>query len=221
MPEADTTPIAVDLDGTLIKTDLMVEACAWMWKHKPLRMLWLILAEGSMSRARFKWTLYSEVTFDPQPLNERLVVWLGERKKEGRKLILATAAPQFSAEAMARQMGDLFDEAVGSTREENRRYKKKARWLVGRFGEKKFDYIGNSQADIPVWQAARAAYNVNPSKRLKTEAKEAGLLLIQIAESAQAEAMEKWDDWLRTWKWLRWVLLIIAVIIVSCGGLRK
>jgi hypothetical protein len=184
-------------------------------------MLWLALVEGTMSRARFKWKLYGQSCFAPPACNEALLAWLKERKKEGRYLILMSAAPQFRADSVAGNLQGLFDEVVGSTQNENRRYKKKADWLVKRFGRKQFDYVGNSQADIPAWQASATAYNVNPSKSLKKSALAAGVVLVQLAECPQAEAMERWDDWLRVWKWLRWALLLLLIVLVSCGTLKK
>jgi len=218
---SESAPIAVDLDGTLIQSDSAAEAVYWMWTHRPLRMLWLFLIEGTMSRARFKWKLYSEVPFAKPVFNAKLVIWLNERKQDGRKILLVSAAPQFRAESVAGALPGLFDEVVGSTQDENRRYKKKARWLIQRFGGGKFDYVGNSQADIPVWLAASKAYNVNPSKNLRRSAQSLGVTLVQLAESPQAEAMEAWDDWLRIWKWLRWASLIFLVVLVSCGTLRR
>lgn len=212
--------IAVDLDGTLMCGDSMLEALSWMWAHKAWRMLWLLLTETFMSRAQFKWKLYSEVKFFSMKWNEPLIDWLRQRKAAGQKIVLATAAPQFRAEEIAQVMGGLFDEVIGSTQSENRRAKNKAKVLERRFGIRGFDYVGNSQADLPVWKAAKVAYNVNPSKRLRLAAAGAGVELILVAENPQSAVMEGWDDCLRTWKWLRWALLLIIIGVVSCGGLH-
>jgi phosphoserine phosphatase len=230
MKGKENLPLVVDLDGTLIAADSMIEACAWLWKNRPWKMISLVLCELIWSRARFKWALYKLVPTSEIgqriPFNEPLVEWLKKQKSEGRKIILMSATPQFWVDEMGEitkeKFGNgIFDEYVGSTRTQNRRAGKKAKFLVKRFGRNGFDYIGNGQADIPVWHAARVAYNVNPSRRLIAAARGCGVELAQVAENPQCRTMEAWDDWVRVWRRLRWFFLIAIAALLFCGGLRR
>lgn len=164
-------PLVVDLDGTLLKVDSMDEAMRWLLLRKPLRLIWYMIAKLSMGRAPFKWALYGEVEMGVLPFNTELVEWLKGQKAAGRKLVLASATPQFYVEKIGKRLGDLFDEFIGSTPTVNRRSKKKAAVLVEKWGEKGFDYMGNSAADVAVWRHAHTAYNVNPSKALAAKLK--------------------------------------------------
>lgn len=52
---------------------------------------------------------------------------------------------------------DLFDEVLASDGTRNLRGAEKAAALVARFGERGFDYAGDSPVDLPVWRQARHA----------------------------------------------------------------
>ncbi len=195
-------PLAVDLDGTLIKTDSLLEACAALWCAEPFAFVRLLFSSVFSSAAAFKWALFSRVDLQTLevPFSEALLEWLRAQKASGRSLLLVSATPQFWVErlaARAAEAGLRFDESIGSTPVENRRGKGKAAYLVKRFGRGGFDYVGNSQADMAVWAAAGTAYNVNPSRRLAEFARKRKIELLQIASQEQSPFMERWDEFLR------------------------
>jgi len=87
---------------------------------------------------------------------------IAQRKAAGCKVLLVTASDQLIADAIAAHL-KVFDEAIGSDGATNLKGAAKAALLVKRFGRGGFDYAGDSAADIPVWEAARHAYAVNPA----------------------------------------------------------
>jgi 4-hydroxybenzoate polyprenyltransferase/phosphoserine phosphatase len=154
-------PLVVDLDGTLLRTDLLWESVARRLRQNPLA-LFQILLWSLAGRARLKQRLAACVQLDPVPLpyNEPFLEWLRAEKKSGRRLVLATASDRALAQPVADHVG-LFDEVLASDGETNLRSENKLRALTQRFGERGFDYAGNSAADLAVWRGAHAAVVVN------------------------------------------------------------
>src|SRR5262245_35062421 len=156
-----TPPLCIDLDGTVLKTDLLWESFIEFIKHDPLGCLllpfWLL-----GGRACLKSELASRVQLDPStlPYNEDFVDFLRKEKAQGRRLVLVTAADSLLARGVADYLG-LFDEVLASDGKLNLSGEKKAAGLAERFGERGFDYAGNSGVDLAVWQRARQALVVN------------------------------------------------------------
>ena len=169
-PRGAQIPLCVDLDGTLIKTDLLWESLARLLRQNPLRFL-SILVWWTRGRAYLKQELARRVSIDPAtlPYNQPFLAFLREQKNAGRKLILATAFDQKGAILVANHVG-LFDEVLASDGRINLRGKNKLKRLTEKFGERGFDYAGNSSADIPVWRGAHEAIVVNASRFLANRA---------------------------------------------------
>lgn len=162
---ADTSrsgvPLCVDLDGTLIRSDLLFEGLAGLAKagFGPLFQASLWISKG---KAGFKRELANSVAFEPStlPYELRLLEFLRREKGQGRRLVLVTASDRIWAEKVAEHLA-IFDEVMGSDGTTNLGGEAKARALVERFGERGFDYAGNGPADRPVWKMARRAIAVN------------------------------------------------------------
>jgi apolipoprotein N-acyltransferase len=163
-------PLVVDLDGTLIRTDVMWESLARALKKNPFA-IFQILFWWIRGRAFLKKKLAARVQINPAtlPYNEKFLDWLRAEKKSGRKIILATASDLQMAKPIADYVG-FFDEILASDGKTNLRGENKLRALTEKFGERGFDYAGNSSADFPVWRGAREAIVVNASRRVLREA---------------------------------------------------
>ncbi len=172
MPPEPTAkiPLVVDLDGTLLRTDMMWEAIAQILRRNPLA-IFQILFWWSRGRAKLKQKLAARFQMDAAnlPYHETLLTWLRAEKNSGRKIILATASDLKLAQPVAAHIG-LFDEVLASDGKTNLRSENKARLLVEKFGREGFDYAGNSSADFAVWHAARGAVIVNASPRVRAAA---------------------------------------------------
>ncbi len=163
-------PLCVDLDGTLIKTDVVWESLVLLLRHRPLSCLavplWLLFG-----RAYLKAQLAKRVQLDPAllPYNQPLLEFLRGEKSRGRTVLLVTAADSLLARCVAEYVG-LFDSVMASDGKRNLRGKYKGARLVERFGERGFDYAGNSSVDLAVWRHARQAIVVNARPRLSHQA---------------------------------------------------
>jgi apolipoprotein N-acyltransferase len=169
-PQKIPVPLSVDLDGTLIKTDLLWESLARLLRQNPLAVL-AVLFWWIRGRAFLKHQLARRVTIDPAalPYNEPFLNFLREQKSAGRKLILATASDLKMALPVANHIG-LFDEVLASDGKTNLRSANKLKALTEKFGERGFDYAGNSAADLAVWRGAREAIVVNASRAILKQA---------------------------------------------------
>jgi apolipoprotein N-acyltransferase len=172
LPRESQVPLCVDLDGTLIKTDLLWEALAQLLRRNPLQ-LFPVLLWWMRGRAFLKQQLARRVSIDPAtlPYKESLLAFLREQKIAGRQLVLATASDRDMVLPVASYVG-LFDEVLASDGRTNLRGPNKLKVLVEKFGERGFDYAGNSSADLPVWRGARLAIVVNAGPALVKRAAE-------------------------------------------------
>ncbi|HRD98405.1 MAG TPA: haloacid dehalogenase-like hydrolase, partial [Rubrivivax sp.] len=164
--------VVVDLDGTLIHTDLLHESALKLLREDSLAVLrmpfWL--ARG---KAALKDQIATRVALDVQslPYHQPLLAWLREQRASGRTLVLCTASNERFAQAVAHHLG-LFDAVIASDAEVNVSARRKAQILVDRYGEKAFDYAGNSADDLQVWPHARQALLVNAGPRVAARARQ-------------------------------------------------
>ncbi len=159
-------PLAVDLDGTLIFTDVTYETLKVYLTRQPWKFF-LPLLWWMKGRAYIKKRLAQEVTLDPRRLiyNKSLISYLKKEKQQGRVLILATAADEPCAQLVADHLG-LFDQVIASDGITNLRSQAKAQKLVQMFGEKQFLYAGNSASDLAVWAVSYKGLAVNTPRRV-------------------------------------------------------
>jgi len=157
--EADSLPLVVDLDGTLVAGDIAMESLITVARRNLRSFLCVLALVLFASRARLKAYLALHDPVDPEGLAFRPAVLdlIAQARAGGRPVILASAAHQANVRRVAHHLG-LFDAALGSTSRSNLRGKAKLDAIRATLGEQRFDYVGDSMADRPIWQAARTAY---------------------------------------------------------------
>ena len=203
-------PIVVDLDGTLIHTDMLHESALWLLRDNPLHVLripcWLMSGKSVLKRK-----LAGDAQFHPAslPYNQPLLAWLQGQRAQGRKLILCTASDRAIANAISSHLG-MFDEVMASDGKVNLAGRSKAEALARRFGEGGFDYVGNSGADLAVWALARRAIVVNASDRIVDRARrqfEVEHVFPRAGRSLHALARV-----LRVHQWMKNLLLFVPLL---------
>ncbi len=162
----------VDLDGTLISGDTLVISLRELARHRPWSILLLpfFVLRG---RAAFKAHVADRVTLDPAKLPYRhdVLEFLKEEKTRGRTLILATAAHRSIGEPVAAYLG-IFDDVMTSDRVQNLKGRGKLDAILERVDNGSFDYMGDSTADIPLFEKARESLLVNPTPALLARVKQ-------------------------------------------------
>ncbi len=163
----DTTPLIVDVDGTLIRSDLLFEASLQLVGSQPWNS-WKLVAWLTGGKASLKKTLAE--TADPHiatiPLRAETVAAIEDARAAGRPVWLASASDERWVEQIAERIGGV-DGVMGSDGVTNLSGSKKASALVERFGPKGFDYIGDHMVDIPIWEAARRPIVIAQTGRLE------------------------------------------------------
>ena len=160
--EADI-PLCVDLDGTLVRTDTLIECLFALLRDNPWQAFQIPywLGKGLPYTKRKIQSLHS-IDAGLLPYNQDVLDFVKRERSKGRRTVLVTASHQDLAAKVAEHL-QCFDEAHGTENEQNLEGRRKARLLTERFGPRGFDYVGNSPADIPVWQNARISFTVNGS----------------------------------------------------------
>jgi len=183
-------PLVVDLDGTLVRSDLLIEAAFSELGRRP-RSLWDMVVALSRGKAALKDRLSEPVDFDPGmlPYDDEVLARLHAARAEGRPVYLASASHRRLVEAVAEHVG-LFDGWFATDEMTNLAGEAKARRLVEAFGERGFDYIGNDAADLPVWSRADTAIAVRAPASVARE-------LARIAPEAEHLPHRRpgWKTW--------------------------
>ncbi len=203
-------PLAVDLDGTLIRTDMMWESLVRLLRKNPLTAVCSLfgLLRG---RAYFKQQLAARIQVDPTsvPYHEPFLRWLQEQKHNGRTLVLATASDISMAKPIAAHVG-LFAEVMASDGKTNLRNAAKRNALTRQFGERGFDYAGNSRDDLGVWSGAREAVVVNaPAVLARCAAETTKVRQTFLDQSSRARSLGRA---LRPHQWIKNLILFVPVL---------
>jgi 4-hydroxybenzoate polyprenyltransferase/phosphoglycolate phosphatase-like HAD superfamily hydrolase len=202
---ASQTPLVVDLDGTLCRTDTLWECFFAAWTRDffiPLRaLLWLLAGRSTLKR-----NLASAAQLDVNslPWNDAVLETLRSARSSGRKTVLATAAHHSVAERCASSL-QLFDEVFASDDATNLKGTAKAAKLVTRFGQGGFDYIGDSRADVPVWAAARSGFSVS-------NVLPAGVASLPSSLATTSSTLALRSRALRLRHWIKNALVFVAIL---------
>ncbi len=163
-------PLVIDLDGTLIKTDLLYEGVKMLLRKNLLNFfscfLWLLKGKTNLKNKVFQIVHLSPESL---PFNIEVLNFLKKEADKGRKIILATASLKTNAIEIS-QIYPIFDEIYGTEKSLNLKGKNKLNLLINHFGVRKFDYIGNSHSDLIIFASCRYSYLVNPSGYLERRA---------------------------------------------------
>jgi 4-hydroxybenzoate polyprenyltransferase len=203
--------LCVDLDGTLIRTDLFWESLFHFFRQHPWRvfavMLWVLHGRAYAKR---QLAANSTVNIATLPFNRPFLEWLRAEKASGRRLVLATAADTLLAERVADYLG-IFDAVLASDGVTNLKGRNKARLLAEQFGGA-FDYAGNSSADWAIWNVCQGIVAVQTPWWMAGRLRQSGRLLRRVNISASKISL--WVRALRLEQWLK-NLLVFAPLLAS------
>jgi 4-hydroxybenzoate polyprenyltransferase len=206
----EPNPLVVDLDGTLVRSDLLIESAFAYLGGNPSRIL-CILSAVRCGKAALKAELAREVGVDPQllPYDESVMSLIRQRRAAGGRVYVASGSNETHVQAIANHLG-LFDGWFASSTTENLSAESKARRLAETFGEGGFDYIGNSRADLATWALAQQCIAVRVPRAVRYK-------LIDISPDAvvlddtgsQASA---WIKLLRVHQWSKNALVFVPLV---------
>lgn len=206
-----TVPLCVDLDGTLLRTDLLYETALTLLRRNFLYLFllpWWLL----QGKAHLKAEIARRVTLDPAmlPYSDDFLAYLRKQKANGRSLVLATASHETLAKRIAAHLG-LFDAVVASNMTVNLKGAAKLERLSDAYPGG-FDYAGNGHTDIPVLCGAREGVLVNPDRGVRAAALKKGAII--TAEFGERPAGPRaWAKALRLHQWLKNTLIFLPLLL--------
>lgn len=204
-------PLAVDLDGTLIATDLLWEGVIALLKRNPL---YLFLLPFWLMRGVYvlKLALASRVEFDPEtlPYRAEFLEFLREEHAKGRQIYLATGTHRRFADRIADHLG-IFSGVFASENNVSLTSSRKRAALDLAFGPGKYDYAGNSHADIAVFEGARGAIVVAPDYAAGSYQKRNGAPLF----AATRTSLKPFLKLLRVHQWAKNVLVAVPAVLAN------
>jgi 4-hydroxybenzoate polyprenyltransferase len=204
-------PLCVDLDGTLLRTDILLESIYGLMKKSMfyafLLPIWLL-----MGKAYFKQQIADRVDIEASllPYNEPFLAFLKKKKETGHPLVLATASNIKYAQQIAQNL-KIFDEVMASDKKINLSGHQKRMRLLNAYGEKGFDYAGNASVDLKIWPHAREAVLVNPEAGIQRNAKKIAKVIRVFKD--QRSYLRSALKTLRIHQWLKNLLLFIPLLM--------
>lgn len=203
-------PLVVDLDGTLLRSDLLLETTMAFARSHPLQLFkvvgWLLKGKASLKEGL---ALGTELDVSVLPYDPAVIQLIEAERASGRLIILATAAHDSLAQRIAEHL-QLFDQVWASDAGRNLSAANKRDVLVAHYGEGGFDYMGNSRDDLAVWQASRKAIVVNPDAGVEQRAQALGNV-DQVIHSNPA-GLNDWRKALRLHQWMKNALIFVPLL---------
>jgi 4-hydroxybenzoate polyprenyltransferase len=206
-----TMALVVDLDGTLISTDSLVEGVLALIKRNPL-LLFMLPIWWMRGRPQLKKNVCRLAPIDASalPYNQAIIEKLTTARAEGRRTILATASDELTAEAVAGHL-DLFDDIIASDGKENLRGDKKLNHITSLLGKTPFAYAGDSSTDLPLWTAADHPIMVDApaSLKRKVRAERPGVEIID----SDARLLPAIVKEIRPHQWVKNLLIFVPLFL--------
>lgn len=210
-----SVPLVVDLDGTLTPSDTLVESVFALLRSRVFALLLLPLAL-LRGRAALKAFVASQVRLNAAllPYRPDLLEFLRQQRRQGRRLVLATAAHRDIALAVSEHLG-LFSDVIATDGDTNLKGATKRDAILRQVGPR-YAYAGDSVADMPIWQSAASAILVGPGLRLKPMVSRHTRI---AAEFPSAPAgLRVWLQAIRLHQWVKNVLLFVPMLTASVSS---
>ncbi len=211
MNQKEAEIICVDLDYTLISTDILVEQIVLYLKKKPtaifLTPFWLLKSKQYLKE---KLSENVQLEYAELPYRDEVLSFLKQEKEKGRRLVLVTASNIQIAQDINNHL-KLFDEVYGSDYNFNLKGKNKAKFLERKFGKGNFIYIGDSIADLPIWKIAKKSILVSNSRIIN--------LLLQKRKNFSGNLLnyrtkiEDFSRLIRVHQWIKNLLIFLPLLL--------
>lgn len=203
-------PLVVDLDGTLLKSDMLLET-GLAYVRQSLTGCLRPFAWLTSGKARLKEGLAqaSDIDVAVLPYNPAVLQLIHTEREKGRMIVLATASHICVAKRIAEHL-NVFDQVFATQDGVNLSSHRKRELLVRTYGEKGFDYVGNSKDDLEVWSSAHRAYVVDPEWGVRKRA--VGLGNVEQVLVTCDSRSHAWLKALRIHQWLKNILIVVPLI---------
>jgi 4-hydroxybenzoate polyprenyltransferase/phosphoserine phosphatase len=207
-----SVPVCFDLDGTLVRTNTLVEAILSLIKRQPYTLL--VLPLWAIRGQAFLWSRIAE--HDPLdaarlPYNSEVVQLLRAEQQKGRPTVLVTGAHQTVADQVARHLGG-FTEVIGTSGPIHLQGQAKCERLSAEYGTGGYDYVGDSSADLCVWRESRKGVVVSASPRLMEAARSLSCDITLLEETRTSKERAIFRA-IRPQQWAKNLLVFVPVVL--------
>ena len=205
--------LAVDLDGTLLKSNVLLETFWFVCGHNFFKALYSIFLLLKSKAALKNYLAYnSNIDVASLPYDQKIISYLKIFRKAGGKTVLITASSEILAIKISKYL-KIFDYVYGSNEKTNLKGIKKAKLLTEKFGSNNFEYMGDSYDDILVWKTSKKIITVNISKKLKEKIDSTNKPKEHLM--TRAFSILNYLKTLRIHQWLKNTIIFFPIIIVQ------
>lgn len=205
----DKRPLAVDIDGTFLKTDMLFEGFWLAMGKEPLKTLKTVFRLwGDRARLKREVTELADVNVELLPVNPDIQAYMEEAKAQGREVIFASASDESLVQRLAEHHG-VEGQHIGSDGAVNLKGSAKAEALNKRFGKGAYAYAGDQRLDLEVWKNAGEAIVVGHHPGVVKKLEADGVEVVQLKKSWSRRSLAKG---LRPHQWVKNILLLLPLI---------
>jgi 4-hydroxybenzoate polyprenyltransferase len=203
-------PICVDLDKTLSKTDTLQEAIISLIKENPFNIFFFFFW-FSKGLVNFKNEVFTKANINVEllPFNYELIEYLKQLKSNGNKIYLVTASVQFLADQISNAI-PIFEESFGTGLSNNLKGINKKNFLNEKFGEGRYIYVGDSKADLKVWNSAKGAIVIGSHSFVK---KVQNITKVYCSFNSSNLNFIKIIKAIRVYQWVKNILLFLPLLL--------
>lgn len=180
----DNRILFVDLDGTLIKEDLTDLAFIEYLKSKPLKLLIYLIIFLFKGKSFLKEKISENyiVPIDKLNFNRASLDYIKEVKNRHRVVYLISGSHQLLVNQINNHL-KIFFEAFGTRSNFNMIGKNKIKFINEQLKILEFDYLGNSNQDLPIWNYTKKIIYTNASSNLKKIINSSNLDKFEVKEN--------------------------------------
>lgn len=203
-------PLCVDLDGTLIHSDLTFESLLAALKQAPWLIFvvpWWLLKGKSHLKDQLSRRAHPDIAV--LPYNPHVIDLVREARESGRSTVLVTGSHESLANRIAQHLG-LFDAVMATDARSNLIGANKAQRLDEKFGPGRYEYVANAAVDMAIWQRAAAAVTVNAPGRVVRQVSALGIPHRNLP--GPAGTLRTWLRAIRIQQWVKNLLLFVPIV---------
>jgi len=209
---AASYPLVLDLDGTLLRTDLLLEAMLQFVRQRPLHMLMLLFwACRGIAYLKHQLAVRTDISIQLLPVNEALVAYARGAAEAGRTVVVATAASGILAQKVCSRFA-FIGESLNSCEAINLKGERKAEALNARFPDG-YAYAGDARADLQVWKDARFGVFAGSQADLLRRMQQ--VTTLEADFSVRAPTLKTWVRALRIHQWAKNGLLFLPMLLAG------
>jgi 4-hydroxybenzoate polyprenyltransferase len=207
---ATRPPLVVDLDGSLLRCDLLHDALAGLAIRSPLLVAGLAWTHrGNLPRFKTAIAKVAPIVSADLPYTTSVLDHVRTEAATGRRVILATASPNSWARSVAHHLG-CFSDVIATTETVNFKGPRKLAAIKELLGPCKFSYIGDSPADLPIFHAATECLLVGAAPRVKASLARGHINCVELAPRSPKSDIGALWQLCRPHHWVKNLLLFLT-----------